>query len=80
MSGFVSAMLGTPADLIKTRMMNQRLISATGTTLPPLYNGMIDCTLKVIKYEGFFTLYRGFFLIWARMVSRCLYLSLVYST
>ncbi|VDD75158.1 unnamed protein product [Mesocestoides corti] len=67
MSGFVSACLGTPADFIKTRMMNQRLMTASGATLPPLYTGMIDCTVKVVKQEGFFTLYRGFFLIWGRM-------------
>ncbi|KAL7064113.1 hypothetical protein AAHC03_05149 [Spirometra sp. Aus1] len=67
MSGFVSAILGTPADMIKTRMMNQRLMSASGTALPPLYSGMIDCAVKVVRQEGFFTLYRGFFLIWARM-------------
>ncbi|VDK81610.1 unnamed protein product [Dibothriocephalus latus] len=67
MSGFVSAILGTPADLIKTRMMNQRLMTHSGTTLPPLYSGMIDCAVKVVKQEGFLTLYRGFFLIWGRM-------------
>ncbi len=50
--------------------MNQRLMTASGTTLPPLYTGMIDCAVKVVKHEGFFTLYRGFFLIWGRMVSR----------
>ena len=69
MSGFVSACLGTPADFIKTRMMNQRLMTSSGDAVPPLYTGMVDCAVKVVKYEGFFTLYRGFFLIWGRMVN-----------
>ncbi|KAL5109647.1 Mitochondrial uncoupling protein 4 [Taenia crassiceps] len=67
MSGFVSACLGTPADFIKTRMMNQRVVTASGVPLSPLYTGMIDCAVKVVRQEGFFTLYRGFFLIWGRM-------------
>ncbi|EUB60666.1 Mitochondrial uncoupling protein 4 [Echinococcus granulosus] len=67
MSGFVSACLGTPADFIKTRMMNQRVVTTSGVPLSPLYTGMIDCAIKVVKQEGFFTLYRGFFLIWGRM-------------
>ncbi|VDM17319.1 unnamed protein product [Hydatigera taeniaeformis] len=67
MSGFVSACLGTPADFIKTRMMNQRVVTASGVPLSPLYTGMVDCAVKVVRQEGFFTLYRGFFLIWGRM-------------
>lgn len=71
MSGFVSACLGTPADFIKTRMMNQRVVTISGVPLSPLYTGMIDCAVKVVRQEGFFTLYRGFFLIWGRMVNCC---------
>jgi hypothetical protein len=31
-----------------------------------IYNGFVDCSLKVLKQEGPFAFYRGFFPIWAR--------------
>jgi len=45
-----------PFDLIKTRMMNQRI--ATGHDRR-LYHDSFDCLRKVIRYEGFNGLYRG---------------------
>lgn len=67
-SGFVSACLGTPADFIKTQLMNQPAGRVDGVLACTRYNGMIDCAVKVVKKQGFFSLYRGFFLIWGRMV------------
>ncbi|VDP88376.1 unnamed protein product [Echinostoma caproni] len=64
-SGFVAAIVGTPADMIKTRIMNQRASHSDGL----FYKGVIDCATKVVRNEGFFALYKGFFLIWARIVS-----------
>ncbi|CAH8454071.1 unnamed protein product [Heterobilharzia americana] len=66
-SGFVAAVLGTPADLIKTRIMNQRSPPSSTNGGGPLYKGIIDCFCKVVKTEGFPALYKGFLLIWARM-------------
>ncbi|KAK3586068.1 hypothetical protein CHS0354_033189 [Potamilus streckersoni] len=62
-SGFVSAIMGTPADVIKTRIMNQ----STKDGRPLLYNGAIDCLMKTIRKEGFWALYKGFIPIWSRM-------------
>ncbi|CAH8570971.1 unnamed protein product [Schistosoma margrebowiei] len=46
-----------PIDLVKTRMQNQR---ATGSTTGELmYKNSWDCFRKVIRFEGFFGLYRG---------------------
>ncbi|KAM7537867.1 hypothetical protein Aperf_G00000059910 [Anoplocephala perfoliata] len=67
MSGFVSACLGTPADFIKTQLMSQRAEKIDGNLTHTRYNGMIDCAVKVVRDQGFFSLYRGFFLIWGRM-------------
>ncbi|KAL3318514.1 hypothetical protein Ciccas_002818 [Cichlidogyrus casuarinus] len=79
LSGFVSSCLGTPTDLIKTRMMRQvplnidsassKLSKAELAALRQQmeYSGMVDCAVKIVRTEGFFALYRGFFLIWARM-------------
>ncbi|XP_023227028.1 mitochondrial uncoupling protein 4-like [Centruroides sculpturatus] len=63
-SGLIAATLGTPADVIKTRIMNQHT-DANGRG--QLYKSSIDCLRKTIKAEGFFALYKGFIPIWARM-------------
>jgi len=56
-SGLVAATIGTPADVMKTRIMNN----------PDLYRGMIHCLTSAVKNEGFFSLYKGFLPTWARM-------------
>lgn len=63
-SGLVAASLSTPADVVKTRVMNQPM-GKDGT--PLLYKSSIDCLLKSVRQEGFFSLYKGFLPIWARM-------------
>eukprot|EP00112_Aurelia_sp_Birch-Aquarium-sp1_P016134 Seg3632.1 transcript_id=Seg3632.1/GoldUCD/mRNA.D3Y31 product="Mitochondrial uncoupling protein 4" protein_id=Seg3632.1/GoldUCD/D3Y31 len=67
-SGLVAASLGTPADVIKTRIMNN----------PDLYKGTIDCFNKSVKHEGFFSLYKGFIPTWSRMAPWSLTFWLVY--
>ncbi|KAH9414676.1 mitochondrial uncoupling protein 4-like [Dermatophagoides pteronyssinus] len=63
-SGLVAALLGTPADVIKTRVMNQPTDN-TGRGL--LYRSSMDCLIKSVKGEGFFSLYKGFIPCWIRM-------------
>ncbi|XP_072044448.1 mitochondrial uncoupling protein 4-like [Amphiura filiformis] len=64
LSGLVAASLSTPADVVKTRVMNQPT-NAQGQGL--LYKSSLDCLLKCVKQEGFIALYKGFLPIWARM-------------
>lgn len=46
-----------PIDLVKTRMQNQR---SSGSLVEELmYKNSFDCFKKVVRYEGFFGLYRG---------------------
>lgn len=46
-----------PIDLVKTRMQNQR---SSGSFMDELmYKNSFDCFKKVVRYEGFFGLYRG---------------------
>ncbi|XP_064478671.1 mitochondrial uncoupling protein 4-like [Ornithodoros turicata] len=64
MSGLVAATLATPADVIRTRVMNQPT-DDRGRGL--LYKSPLDCLMKTVRGEGFIALYKGFFPIWARM-------------
>ncbi|KAG5882258.1 hypothetical protein JTB14_014955 [Gonioctena quinquepunctata] len=63
-AGFVAASMGTPADVIKTRVMNQPL-DEKGRGL--LYRSSIDCLRKTIKQESLGAMYKGFLPIWMRM-------------
>lgn len=53
----VAATFGTPADVIKTRVMNQPTDPATGRGL--LYKGTFDCVKKTISEEGVTAMYKG---------------------
>ncbi|XP_068950581.1 electrogenic aspartate/glutamate antiporter SLC25A13, mitochondrial [Petaurus breviceps papuanus] len=56
-AGAVGATAVYPIDLVKTRMQNQR---STGSLVGELmYKNSFDCFKKVLRYEGFFGLYRG---------------------
>ncbi|KAI8512306.1 hypothetical protein Bbelb_089450 [Branchiostoma belcheri] len=63
-SGIVAASLGTPADVVKTRIMNQPTDSSGRGTL---YRSSIDCLVKTVRKEGVMALYKGFVPIWSRM-------------
>ncbi len=64
-AGLVAAFLGTPADLVKTRMMNQPCDPITGHGL--LFRSSLHCLETVAKEEGVLALWRGWGLNWARM-------------
>ncbi|XP_026087371.1 calcium-binding mitochondrial carrier protein Aralar2 isoform X2 [Carassius auratus] len=56
-AGAMGATAVYPIDLVKTRMQNQR---SSGSFVEELmYKNSIDCFKKVVRYEGFFGLYRG---------------------
>ncbi|XP_046407185.1 mitochondrial uncoupling protein 4 [Ischnura elegans] len=63
-AGFSAAVLGTPADVIKTRVMNQPT-DETGRGL--VYKSSVDCLIKTVKNEGLLALYKGFFPVWIRL-------------
>ncbi|KAJ8953924.1 hypothetical protein NQ318_019164 [Aromia moschata] len=63
-AGLVAALMGTPADVIKTRIMNQPL-DDKGRGL--LYSSSIDCLRKTVIQEGFSALYKGFVPLWLRL-------------
>lgn len=63
-SGLVAATMGTPADVVKTRIMNQPRDS-NGRGL--LYKSSLDCLVQSVRGEGLWSLYKGFLPTWMRM-------------
>ncbi|XP_014243834.1 mitochondrial uncoupling protein 4 [Cimex lectularius] len=63
-AGLVAATMGTPVDVVKTRVMNQ---PTDGKGRGQLYKSSIDCLVKTVNNEGLFALYKGFLPVWIRM-------------
>jgi solute carrier family 25 uncoupling protein 27 len=63
-SRLVGAIMGTPADVVKARMMNQ---STDKNGRGILYKSSMDCFMQTVNHEGFFGLYKGFVPCWLRM-------------
>ncbi|KAK8567307.1 hypothetical protein V6N13_105283 [Hibiscus sabdariffa] len=63
MSGLSATTLSCPADVVKTRMMNQ----AVGKEGNLMYKSSYDCLVKTVKIEGLTALWKGFFPTWARL-------------
>ena len=58
-AGFFMTLTVSPFDRIRTALMNQ-------PTDKKVYNGFLDCAVKVIQEGGVTSLWRGFIPIWAR--------------
>ena len=63
-AGLAAATLGTPADVIKARVMNQPA-DQRGRGLT--YRGSLHCLLTAVRTEGVLSLYKGFIPCWLRM-------------
>lgn len=62
-SGFCASLCSTPADVAKSRIMNQ-LRNEGGA---PTYRGLVHCWIKVVREEGFLALYKGLLPGWMRL-------------
>lgn len=58
-SGLISALVSTPYDVVRTRIMAARD--------PHMYSGPLDCAMKTVKAEGAMALYKGFTPAYARL-------------
>eukprot|EP00092_Neocalanus_flemingeri_P022899 GFUD01024826.1.p1 GENE.GFUD01024826.1~~GFUD01024826.1.p1 ORF type:complete len:338 (-),score=76.60 GFUD01024826.1:727-1740(-) len=63
-AGLVGAIMGTPADVVKARVMNQAT-DEYGRGL--VYKSSADCFMQTVRGEGFLALYKGFLPCWLRM-------------
>lgn len=67
-AGFFMTCTVSPFDIIRTRLMNQ-------PSDAKLYNGFLDCFMKILKNEGPLGFYKGFIPIWSRFApTTCLQL------
>jgi len=66
-SGFVSTVVSSPFDVVKSRVMGQPL-NPDGTG--KMYSGMVDCFVKSATNEGPMSLYNGFWPNFGRVVPR----------
>ncbi|KAI4321111.1 hypothetical protein MLD38_034531 [Melastoma candidum] len=55
-AGFVAAVASNPVDVIKTRVMNMKVVPGE----EPPYAGAMDCAIKTVRAEGPLALYKGF--------------------
>lgn len=60
--GLAGALASNPVDVVRTRMMNQRVMTGG-----PMYKGTLDGLMQTWKNEGFFALYKGFWPNWLRL-------------
>ncbi|KFM66481.1 Mitochondrial 2-oxoglutarate/malate carrier protein, partial [Stegodyphus mimosarum] len=61
-SGLITTAASMPVDIAKTRIQNMKMIDGV-----PEYRGAADVLIKVIKNEGFFSLWKGFTPYYARL-------------
>ncbi|XP_041051242.1 brain mitochondrial carrier protein 1 [Carcharodon carcharias] len=61
--GLAGALASNPVDVVRTRMMNQKVLSGSHV----IYKGTLDGILQTWKTEGFFALYKGFWPNWLRL-------------
>ncbi|KAL9878892.1 mitochondrial uncoupling protein 4 [Glossina fuscipes] len=63
-AGFVAAVAATPADVVKSRVMNQPT-DERGRGI--IYKGSLDCLKQTVSAEGYMGLYKGFVPHWIRL-------------
>lgn len=66
-AGFAGAVASTPIDVVKTRLMNQRVLKVIGEEGTAIYSSSLDCLMQTVKSEGFLALYKGFIPTWVRL-------------
>lgn len=80
-AGFVAVCVGSPVDVVKSRIMGDKVVrgpsktgSNSGAEAPPCraqkqYSGMVDCFRQTYTKEGLLAFYKGFMPNFARLGS-----------
>eukprot|EP00696_Hemimastix_kukwesjijk_P011467 gnl/Hemi2/24400_TR8202_c0_g1_i1.p1 gnl/Hemi2/24400_TR8202_c0_g1~~gnl/Hemi2/24400_TR8202_c0_g1_i1.p1 ORF type:complete len:307 (+),score=75.80 gnl/Hemi2/24400_TR8202_c0_g1_i1:61-981(+) len=63
LAGLAAALVTSPFDVVKTRVMNQAVEGRLGTK----YGSTLDCFAKCLRAEGLGGLYKGFLANWFRI-------------
>lgn len=61
-AGFLATAVSIPADLLKTRYQNMRVVNGV-----PEYKGVLDVLARTVKAEGALALWKGFFPYFVRL-------------
>eukprot|EP00116_Pleurobrachia_bachei_P002601 sb/3462863/ len=61
-SGLATTIASMPVDICKTRIQNMKVVNGV-----PEYKGAVDVFLKIVRNEGFFSLWKGFTPYYARI-------------
>jgi solute carrier family 25 oxoglutarate transporter 11 len=61
-SSFFAAGASTPADVMKSRLQNQKIVDGK-----PMYSGLGDCMAKLVKSEGVLAFWKGFTPAWVKL-------------
>jgi hypothetical protein len=89
-AGLITALVTSPIDLAKSRIMNQKqrlaqlaaatVASSSTPPVPPerLYRSTLDCLVKTARSEGPLAVYKGFLPNWLRLGPHTLITFLVY--
>lgn len=73
-AGFCCAFLSLPADMVKTRLQNQHPDPVTG--VKPLRN-IVHAASTILRTEGVFAFWRGFFTFYARCAPHAMIILMV---
>jgi len=63
-AGLADAILSLPADVVKSRIMNQPT-DEKGRGIH--YKGSLDCLKRLVREEGLLAMYKGFIPYWMRV-------------
>ncbi|XP_029648341.1 kidney mitochondrial carrier protein 1 isoform X1 [Octopus sinensis] len=66
-AGLAGAITSNPIDVVKTRLMNQRVLKTTNGTASAIYTSSLDCIIQTARTEGLMAFYKGFIPTWIRL-------------
>lgn len=72
-AGLFASLASSPIDVVKTRYMNSAKPDPTAVkgANEMRFTSPLDCLKKIVKNEGFFALYNGFWFLWLRIGPWC---------